>query len=210
MVTELCSSWLELLLVAALVVYLVNTGAAIAAVGHGTSDTTKQEESDARQIREAMAYRVKYRRPGKMRLHNRFLRVHFDNRQGVYPNKNRMLSLSKDLCVSGWHLPEADDEGVAVEDIPKAKLEELAKQTPRSRCADRKSWNAMSVMKQDVIHQCFDNESTFPYGLLAHNHIMLIVLLWMHGAQIPVPEGGVMEHFITGPDLQCSRCPWPC
>ena len=72
-------------------------------------------------IREAMAYKVKYRPNGEkkvVRLPIVLLGIHKMNRGGVYPAAERVKKLGIDILKWGADRDEADHNGVCVEEVP--------------------------------------------------------------------------------------------
>ena len=84
---------------------------------------------DARSLRAAMAYRVKYRKTYTVesktqrftRLLPRQLCVHLKNRGGVYPNENAVRDLGVSILNEYFLQEEADHLGVCVEEVPSAE-----------------------------------------------------------------------------------------
>ena len=73
-------------------------------------------------IREAMAYRVKYRvadgRRTKRYMPLEMLCVHSRNRGGVYPMPLTVANLGIGIFQDGFNLEDANHEGVCVQEIP--------------------------------------------------------------------------------------------
>ena len=74
---------------------------------------------DAGLIRQAMAYRVKYRIEGGKRLMGlSLLGVHPQNRGGVYPSPETVRNLGLKLLKTGFSVDEANHEGACVQEVP--------------------------------------------------------------------------------------------
>ena len=80
-------------------------------------------------IRQAMAYRVKYRitdTANPCRIQTSQMGVHNFNRAGVYPQFDRVRGLGNDLLDWGFSAEEADHVGVCVQEVPASELAKLA------------------------------------------------------------------------------------
>ena len=137
--------------------------------------TQKQQLNDG-DLRKSCAYRVKYR-IRKERWPIGALGVHPDNRGRVYPTPSRVHSLTVDLGRKGFWLYEADHNGCGVQDIPPANRSEVADRYPETFL----EYNKRKVQGSELA-KCFNEASSCHVGLLAHNHLLLVVLCFKHGA----------------------------
>ena len=70
-------------------------------------------------VREAMAFRVKYRTSSsKKRIALARLAVHPHSRGGIYPQPDTVRNLGVQIMATGFNGGEADHEGVCVEEMP--------------------------------------------------------------------------------------------
>ena len=142
-----------------------NTESAVA--GSGASDAM-----DMGTVRQAMAWRVKYRvvtEAGqiKRRLPLQLLGVHPQNRGGVYPQGDVVKTLGIRLAGLGYNQEEADHQGAAVQEPPDSSLAESYGQYNRRKC-----------LGQPLLESCFGVESNVAFGMLSHNHLLLLLLCW--------------------------------
>ena len=129
-------------------------------------------------VRQAMAWRVKYRvvtEAGqiKRRLPLQLLGVHPQNRGGVYPQGNVVKTLGIRLAGLGYNQEDADHQGVAVEQAPNAYYGEYS----RRKC-----------LGQPLLSSCFGVESNVAFGMLSHNHLLLLLLCWANSAKWELNE----------------------
>ena len=132
------------------------------------------------EVVKAMALRVKYRLKTdlgalKRRLPLTVLGVHPENRGSVYPGADVVRGLGIQLARKGFSQEEADHQGVCVQEPP-ANTPAVAGQ----ECyAD---YNLRCCKGQPFLDKCFGNQSHVAYGMLSHNHLLLVLLCWKHGA----------------------------
>ena len=157
-----------------------NTESAVA--GSGASDAL-----DMGTVRQAMAWRVKYRvvtESGqiKRRLPLQLLGVHPKNRGGVYPQGDVVKTLGIRLAGLGYNQEEADHQGVAVEQPPK-------EHNPDSAVAESYGeYNRLKCLGQPLLKSCFGVESNVAFGMLSHNHLLLLLLCWANSAKWELNE----------------------
>ena len=152
-----------------------NTVSAVA--GSGAPDAM-----DMGTVRKAMAWRVKYRvvtESGHQRrkLPLQLLGVHPENRGGVYPQGDVVKTLGIRLAGLGYSQEEADHQGVAVEQPPK-------EHNPDSAVAESYAeYNRRKCLGQPLLKSCFGVESNVAFGMLSHNHLLLLLLCWANSAK---------------------------
>ena len=84
-----------------------------------------------------------------------------------------MRGLGISLGKRGFCQDEADHQGVCVQPPPSGSaVAESYAQYNQRRCAG-----------QPYLERCFGADSTVTFGLLAHNHLLLVLLSWLRGAQ---------------------------
>ena len=153
-----------------------NTVSAVA--GSGAPDAV-----DIGTVRQAMAWRVKYRvksesGQSKRRLPLQMLGVHPQNRGGVYPQGNVVKTLGIRLAGLGYSQEDADHQGVAVEQPPRDE------KNPDSAVAESYGeYNRRKCSGQPLLKSCFGVESNVTYGMLSHNHLLLLLLCWANSAK---------------------------
>ena len=148
-------------------------------------------------IREAMAWRVKYRLTyngkAKRRLQIQTMGVHPTNRGGVYPNEDKVMSLGQHILKCGADQDEADHNGVCVEEIPEVERQNLLKYSPQLR-VDRLErygeYNQRQCAQTDALKTCFASGGNVLYGNLSHNHLLLVLLCWATGAKWDLQDDG--------------------
>ena len=137
-------------------------------------------------VRQAMALRVKYRvltdsGQVKRRMPIQFLGVHPDNRKGVYPQGEVVMSLGMRLADTGFCQEEADHQGVCVEGPPCGMS--LREACQNSAVAESYAeYNMSRCRGQEPIEICFSKDSHVVYGTLSHRHLLLVCLSWKNGA----------------------------
>ena len=161
-----------------------NTGPAVAGSGAPGS-------IDMGTVRKAMAWRVKYRMKSekgqdKRRLPLQLLGVHPSNRGGVYPQGEVVKTLGIKLAGLGYNQEVADHQGVAVEQAPNEYYGE---------------YNRRKCLGQPLLSSCFGVESNVAFGMLSHNHLLLLLLCWANSAKWELNEGA--RHI--GKGLECRR-----
>ena len=144
-------------------------------------------------IRQAMAYRAKCRvkLPGndrRKRIPLALLGVHRMNRGGQYPQSETVRNLGVNILLRGFNESEANHERVCVEEVPSdfRVHDPLDKGMPYETYAQR---NARSS-GHGALNVCFPlaDKQDICYGLLSHNHLLLVLLSIVHGAVWEVPE----------------------
>ena len=126
-------------------------------------------------MRKAMAWRVKYRKgKGKQRLLLQCLGVHPENRDRMYPSSGSVKRLGLNVNHWAFSLEEADHRGVCVEECPPDV------QQP-------KHWVRYCKYNKDktlgtMLQQCFPEDGVHQmlFGLLSHNHLLLVLLSFMY------------------------------
>ena len=83
---------------------------------------------DAGLVRQAMAFRVKYRLDiNKRVIALSRLGVHPQNRGGMYPQPDTVRNLGLKIITKGFNQSEANHEGVNVEEVPFAERAEFSR-----------------------------------------------------------------------------------
>ena len=130
------------------------------------------------EVIKAMALRVKYRLTTdlgarKRRLPLTVLGVHPENRDSVYPAADVVRGLGIELARKGFSQEEADHQGVCVQEPP----------LNTSAVAETYgAYNLRSCKGQPFLEKCFGDQSHVAYGMLSHNHLLLVLLCWKHAA----------------------------
>ena len=148
-------------------------------------------------IRKAAAFRVKYRvltDAGKLkrRLAIKLLGVNPYNRGGVYPQGDVVKQLGVSLARKGFLQEEADHMGVCVQQPPpehaidfstRVAVDQMDSQARAAVAVTTFSaYNKARCQGQSGLESCFDSEANVLYGLLSHNHLLLVLLCWLGGA----------------------------
>jgi hypothetical protein len=133
----------------------------------------------------AMAWRVKYRKlddNGKVvRKHIPIqnMGVHPRNRGGIYPAGIRCKSLCQELLTNGFLKEECNHVGIAVEEVPYENVIQRGPDYQSMRC-----FNVVHSSKDELLSSCFDAlHDDVRAGLLAHNHVMLVLRAFLTGAK---------------------------
>ena len=154
-------------------------------------------------IRQAMAYRVKYRVVGsdgaqKRRMSLSLLGVHQQNRGGVYPSPDTVQNLGLRLLEVGFSADEANHEGVCVcvQEVPSSDrgADPVDPTKPYQTC---KEYNmAHCTDTNTILRTCFNVDSDTTYGTLSHSHLVLALLSMKTGAkwQWPPAWKDIFEH----------------
>ena len=135
------------------------------------SDAISKDEVDGL-IREAMAFKVKYRVVAegrmKMQLLLSMLCVHAGNRGGQYPQPETVQNLGMNIFDNGFNDEEANHQGVCVQEMPR-----------RDRSRDYLTlaeYNRRKCVKTSL-DGCFPSDAEALYGTLSHNHLLLLAQL---------------------------------
>ena len=168
------------------------------------------DQADVGLVRQAMAYRVKYRLDGskRKRMVLSLLGVHPRNRGGVYPSPETVQNLGLKLLKTGFNVDEANHEGACVQEIP---AEERS-------CDPWDSSNPYTTFKEfnrkhcgsATLQACFSGDSDTLYGTLSHSHLLLCLLAMKNGAEWEWPDewrpifdlGGSRQ---DGPDITAVK-----
>jgi hypothetical protein len=139
-------------------------------------------EKDVGIIRQAMAYKVKYRKHDgqKIIIPIRLLGCHPLNRGGIYPQSERCQKLCSDVVSWGYDREDAEHNGVCVEEIPTTERR-FNPMRPSEEYETYLAWNKKNTMS-DSLKKCFE-EGDVSFGLLAHSHLLVIQLCILTGAQ---------------------------
>ena len=156
--------------------------AAAGSVSRGTMADSKEFNGI---LRQAMAYRVKYRvmnQQGKAKknIPLEFLGVHPSNRGGVYPTVSTLENLNINIVGSGFSEQEANHEAVCVQEVPECARPEGYETL--------KDYNIRQTRHSDTLSVCFSEMSDTCYGTLSRSHLTLIMLGWQHGAKMKLPD----------------------
>ena len=134
---------------------------------------------DLGEVKRAIAFRVKYRLSSntghmKRRLALNLLGVHPQNRGGVYPQGDVVKNLGIMFARTGFSQEEADHQGVCVQEPPQdgSAVAESYAEYNRSNCRG-----------QQALEKCFGSDSIVSYGMLSHNHLLLVLLCWANNAE---------------------------
>ena len=131
-------------------------------------------------VRQAMAFRVKYRVAKKVLSLYRLV-VHPQNRGGMYPQPDTVRNLGLKILSKGFNQSEANHEGVCVEEIP---YSERANHT-RSDGLPYETYADYNIRQCDhlFLDKCFSYLNDIMYGTLSHSHLLLVLLSWANGAE---------------------------
>ena len=131
-------------------------------------------------VRQAMAFRVKYRVAKKVISLSR-MGVHPQNRGGMYPQPDTVRNLGLKILSKGFNQSEANHEGVCVEEIP---YSERAKRK-RSDGLPYETYADYNIRQCDhlFLDKCFSHLNDIMYGTLSHSHLLLVLLSWANGAE---------------------------
>ena len=141
-------------------------------------------------IRQAMAYRVKYR---MQQADERFIRriplsllgVHKLNRGGVYPQPDTVRNLGIKLLELGFSIGEANHEGVCVQEVPadeRGHADLAAVAAPSSQYETYAQFNTRNCVSP-ILSTCFPPGGDTLFGTLSHSHLLLVLLCFTTGAQ---------------------------
>ena len=130
-------------------------------------------------VRQAMAFRVKYRVAKKVISLSR-MGVHPQNRGGVYPQSDTVRNLGLTIISRGFNQSEANHEGVSVEEVPYCERAEHSRSdgSPYEPYSD---YNIRQIGHL-FLETCFINALDM-YGTLSHCHLLLVLLSWLNGAE---------------------------
>ena len=134
-------------------------------------------------IREAMAYRVKYRigddHRAKRSIHLEMMCVNNGNRGGMYPMPQTVMNLGIGIFQDGFDSEDANHGGVCVQEIP-------VEATPRNWLPSY-DWNQRNT-SDTLLQACFPSDAEVAaYGTLSHSHLLLTLLCWLHGVKWDIP-----------------------
>ena len=137
-------------------------------------------------IRQAMAYRVKYRVSGARRVHVSMMGVHHRNRGGMYPQPDTVTQLGLQLLTDGFNVDEANYNGICVQEIPPQwrKHDPVDPSKPYETLAE---YN-MKMSSTPQLRGCFKLEDDICYGTLSHSHLLLVLKSVDCGAKWDLPE----------------------
>ena len=167
------------------------TGSAVGAARPGSAVA----DHELGLVRQAMAYRVKYRvAGGKRQMYLSLLGVHPLNRGGVYPSPETVQNLGLKLLQTGFSEDEANHEGVCVQEIPaeERSCDPRAKEKPYETY---QAFNSSHCDSAPQLRDCFSRNSDVLYGTLSHSHLLLCLLAMKNGAKWEWPPdwGEVFE-----------------
>ncbi len=157
-------------------------------------------DDDMGVIREAMAYRIKYRagqnypeytKEGfkggskiKKKIPLMLLGVHPKNRGGVYPMGETVEGLGVSILTDGFNLDEANHQGVCVQQVPSSHIVSPIEQRDDSYL----SYNLSNCVFSPLYCMCFNADGDVAYGTLSHSHLLLVLLCLMNGAKWALPD----------------------
>ena len=143
-------------------------------------------------IREAMAFRVKYRvmffgqAKKPLRIHE--LGVHPANRGGLYPNEERCKELCDKILKWGTDPEEANHNGIVVEDFPSAER-------PKDY-EDFLSYNKRQCALKPFLKTCFADSGYCGFGTLSHSHLLIVLRCWLSKANWNLEKGEFLTNFV--------------
>ena len=151
-------------------------------------------------VRQAMAYRVKYRvSVGKRTISLFRLGVHKQNRGGMYPQPDIVRNLGLKVLATGFNESEANHEGVCVEYVPLherfVELQSRLASCPQSRFESCLEYN-IKACDHPFLIKCFNAQSDAMYGTLPHSHLLLVLLSLANGADWKVDDEPNMSKFL--------------
>ena len=143
-------------------------------------------------VSKAMAFRMKYRTTTdagqiKRRLPLLTLSVHPENRGGVNPQGDDAKQLATRLAKAGFSQEEADHQGVCVQEPPADAVAACSHGQPEV-AVGYAQYNQQHCQGSDVLSACFGPDASANHGLLSHNHLLLVLLSWLNGAEWDLDE----------------------
>ena len=135
-------------------------------------------------IRQAMAFRVKYRvnqSQSKRLMGLSLLGVHPMNRGGVYCTDQTVHNLGVSLLAKGFNADEANHEGVCVQEVPDSERA-CHPLDPDKKYVTYKDLNVEKCSATQLLRTCFNSDSDTMYGTLSHSHLLLALLAMKTGA----------------------------
>ena len=157
------------------------------AVADGVAGSAVAGSSGGGMMR-AMALRVKYRvetEPGRAKRRMAIIRLccHPENRGGMYPQGDVVKQLAIRIAKQGFNQEEADHQGVCVQEPPAAEVA-----TP-AVAETFIQYNQSKCRGSEVLAACFGfDASAASLGMLSHNHLLLVLLCWLNGAEWKLTE----------------------
>ena len=152
----------------------------------------QKEVLDVGVIRQAMAYRVKYRivayGQDKRQIPIGALGVHPHNRGGIFPNPDRVKQLCSSILKTGFEDADANHNGVCVQEYP-----------PGSHPGGYKTmleWNKEQAASRSDLKTCFAATRNIEYGTLSHSHLMMIFRCWLTQAQWGIKQDDLLYDYI--------------
>ena len=145
------------------------------------------EPCDDGLIRQAMALRVKHRKPQKQNVPLSVLGVHQMNRGGVCPMSETVTKLGLKIVAGGFSKEEANHQGVCVEEPPVGTFEKC----PWDKSQSYETLFAFNTKHTSAVAElssCFQGTGWIAYGTLSHSHLLLILLSLQNGAKWVIPE----------------------
>jgi hypothetical protein len=114
------------------------------------------------------------------------LGVHKQNRGGVYPTADTVQNLALKLLAVGFSPDEANHEGVCVQEVPtdERRNEPLDNEKPYE---SHSRYNRRQC-DGHVLSKCFGPDIDIMYGTLSHSHLLLVLLCYLRGAKLKMPE----------------------
>ena len=151
---------------------------------------------DAGLIRQAMAFRVKYRLDGRKKpISLARLGVHPQNRGGMYPQPDIVRNLGVKIMATGFNQSEAIHEGVSVEEMP------YSERAKRKRCdgLPYETYADYNIRQCDhlFLEKCFSYLNDIMYGTLSHSHLLLVLLSWANGAEWKLEDEPQWRHMLN-------------
>ena len=113
--------------------------------------------------------------------------MHPENRGGVYPQGDDVKQLAIRLAKAGFSQEEADHQGVCVQEPPADAVAACSHGQP-AVAVGYTQYNQQHCQGSDVLSACFGPDASANHGLLSHNHLLLVLLSWLNGAEWDLDE----------------------
>ena len=153
-------------------------------------------------VRQAMALKVKYRRPQsdgkwKTRIGWDWIGAHPSNRGGTFPSGLSCKSLGKDIMGMGVAAEEADHMGVVVEAVPQSRRDAAVAALPKLvPCLDE--YNKKLTKNDPLLEGCFPDAFVVQFACLSHTHFSFVMKAWRGRASwnippVELPDGNTLQ-----------------
>ena len=111
---------------------------------------------------------------------------HPENRGGQYAQGEVVKQLGIRLAKEGFNQEEADHQGVCVQEPPAGEV--AAADATAVAATSYLEYNKSRCQGSDVLSSCFGFDAVASFGMLSHNHLLLLLLCWLNGAQWTLTE----------------------